>query len=135
MEGRGGNCGFDAVGKCGVLPRQGIMEGRGGNGGIYSLCQTIWTTKLYCEGLPSLTGLGAQQVLSLELSFMEYSWSKQEQHATCSTVRQPIHSHPPGCPGDPRSSSKSLRMLNLVLRLGTFGYSTPKPSSSQNERA
>ena len=33
----------------------------------YSLCQTIWTRELYCEGLPSLTGLGAQQILSLEL--------------------------------------------------------------------
>ena len=26
-----------------------------------------------------------------------HSRSKQDQHAACSTVRQPIHSHPPGC--------------------------------------
>ena len=37
-----------------------------------------------------------------------HSRSKHQQHAACSTVIQPIHSHPPGCPGDPRSSSKIL---------------------------
>ena len=55
-----------------------------------------------------------------------HSRSKHQQHTACSTVGQPIHSHPPRCPGDPRSSSKILNAKPCTpwYILATFSITT-----------